>query len=88
MSNSLRIFELTVVIIGALLQHVSARDRIAFPDVRPFRSLRWWFPWPEPGEFRTRRGYRIEQVGRLLFWTFTFLVLFGLLRDSLLPGAH
>ncbi len=74
---------MTTAIVGALLLQWNARDRVMLPDVRPFRSLRWWFPWPQASEFRTHRGYRVEQTGRLLMKVFALLALFDLLVDTI-----
>ena len=75
MSHSWRYIELALVIVSVTLLHVSARDRVLLPDVRPLRSVRWWFPWPLEREFRTQRAYRLEQAGRLLVWAFVVLTL-------------
>ena len=80
MPHILQVVELALAIVGALLLQWNARDRIAMPDVRPLRSLRWWFPWPREDEFRTRRAYRVEQLGRGLALAFTLLVAMDLLR--------
>jgi len=87
MPRSLRLVGLLLGVVGIALLQWSARDRIALPNVRPIRSLRWWFPWPKASEFRTYRGYRIEQVGRFMQWTFGLLLLVDLLIGFVAPGA-
>ena len=87
MPRSLRLVGLLLGVVGIALLQWSARDRIALPSVRPVRSLRWWFPWPTASEFRTYRGYRIEQVGRFTQCTFSLLLLVDVLIGFVAPGA-
>ena len=87
MPRSLRLLGLLLAVAGIALLQWSARDRTAVPNVRPIRSLRWWLPWPKPSEFRTHRGYRIEQLGRLALWTFSLLLLVDVFTLLLTPAA-
>ena len=88
MPRSLRLVGLLLGVLGIALLQWSARDRIALPNVRPVRSLRWWLPWPKASEFRTHRGYRIEQVGRVVLWIFTLLILADVVIAFVAPGAR
>ena len=83
MTHPLRFVKLTLAIVGAVLLLWNVGDRVAMPDVRPFRSLRWWFPWPHEDEFRTHRSFRVEQAGRLLIWMCAVLMAGDMLREIL-----
>lgn len=86
MPRSLRLVGLLLGVLGIALLQWSARDRIALPNVRPVRSLRWWLPWPKESEFRTHRGYRVEQIGRFALWTFSLLLLVDVVTMLVAPG--
>ena len=81
MTHPLQFVELSLAVVGSVLLLWNARDRVAMPDVRPFRSLRWWFPWPYEAEFRTQRSFRMEQAGRVLLLMFTVLIVGDMLRE-------
>jgi len=88
MPRSFRFVGLFLGILSIALLQWSARDRIGVSTIRPIRSLRWWFPWPKAGEFRTHRGYRLEQVGRVALWTFSLLLLADILATFVPAEAN